>query len=303
MWRRPRSLQKLVVAILLAGCQRTASPQSTVRSSETAKSSNSPPLVVQTRKVTDESQRLELAAREFLQALLSGPTKAAIERTSLDFRRLLSGPLTFTEERQLGYSNIDVEKFLTENRGNCREFQLRRRYISPDGQSAWFRGTLQGEGKFRTFSLSVAPEGASHRVSWFFAAEIPAAPSLPDPPTPELGWAAEFGTDFLLLVFGSPPDHTLTMSLLTEEFKASLPSPSVADAGLKYAKRDVRTWLNSLRSNRTGFLIDSLTKDDEQVSMRGRFSGAAAGNFVMVLTKEANRWKVHRFELSSATPQ
>lgn len=297
MLRVSRQIMLVAAALLFTSCQRSTNPRTSVSRAEPSKTTMSPTLVVHKPKMSDDNQApWEKAAREFLHALVSGSTKTAVEKTTTEFRRLVSGPLTFTEEQQLGYSDGDTERFLSECRGQCREFQIAHRRQSPEGGAALFRGTLQGEGKFRSFTLRLTREGDLARISWFFAAETPTAPSLPDHPNAEIVWAGESATDFLLLLLGSSPEHRLTLSLLTEEFKASLPAPSVADAGLPYAKRDVRNWLNGLRANRLGFQIDSYLPKGDQVMVRGRFIGNGQSPFVMALSKTPTGWKVHGWE-------
>lgn len=288
----------------MIGCQRGAPPTSGTVSQPVATAKTSTELAVQPKGDAKKSDpvpdAMETAARSFLQTLVSGDIRAAVERTAIDFRKRVSGPLTFEEERKLGFSNGDTAEFLGHCRGNSQGFQLGRRRRASDGQGLWVRGTLGGDGPTRPFTLRLINEDGNWRVAWFFAAAIPDPASPPEAADPESAWAAETLIDFLFLVLGSEPDYRLTMSLMTEDFKASLPSPSVADPGLKYAKRDVRNWLNNLRAQRSAFGIDSVVGTPMQVTVRGRFLGQDAAEFEANLVKDGQNWKINGFQVAAA---
>lgn len=295
-----------MATIGLLGCQRGA-PPTPGRSTPAAESTKITAQAAAEQQAKGKSgdripDSAEIAAREFLQTLVSGNIRAAVEKTTTDFRKRVSGPLTFEEERKLGFSDGDTAEFLSHCRGNSQGFQLGRRRRANDGQGLWVRGTLGGNGQTRPFTLRLINEDGNWRVAWFFAAAIPDPASPPEVADPESAWAAETLIDFLLLVLGSEPDYRLTMSLMTEDFKASLPSPSVADPGLKYAKRDVRNWLNNLRAQRSAFGIDSVVGTPPQLTVRGRFLGQDAAEFEANLVKDGQYWKINGLQLAAAKP-
>lgn len=300
MKRAAWTIGTLIVSNALIGCQR-GEPPTLPRSAQPATTKETSGKSHENSKTSNPvPDALDNAARDFLQTLVSGDIRTAVEKTSIDFRKRVSGTLTFEEERKLGFSNGDTAEFLGNCRGNSQGFQVVRRRRASDGQEYLVRGNLGGNGQTRPFTLRLVNEEGNWRVAWFFAAAIPDPPVVPEVAHAESVWAAEVLVDFLTLVFGSDPEHRLTMSLMSEDLKASLPSPSVADPGLKYAKRDVRAWLNSLRMHRTRFEIDAIQGTPPQAAVRGRLLGQDAAEFQASLSKDGREWKITGFQLTSA---
>ena len=109
-----------------------------------------------------------------------------------------------------------------------------------------------------------------------FAVTKPAAQALPpETKNPELAWQREAALDFLDSFVGGPEDQDLTMLTLTAEFKKKLPSPSIADAGLGYAKKDVRKWLNDQRAGATGYTLREQKERPGGSEITGELLGAA----------------------------
>jgi hypothetical protein len=234
-------------------------------------------------------------ANEFLKLLTRGEVKAAAEKVATSFRKEISGPLTFEEEKKLGYSDSDTLKYLREVTDGADKSEIIRKQASPSGRELSIRGSLSGK-ETRLFSLRLASEGGSWKVTRFIAGRVAGSGIPTENVVPELAWARETALDFLDSLIGDADDHMLTMTLMTDEFKSRLPAPSVADAGLKYAKKDVRASLNKTRDGVKGYTINTQTMDGPAAKFTGDLAGPGKSEkFTMLLTKQGDDWKVESF--------
>lgn len=238
-------------------------------------------------------------AGSFFILLQSKNTKGARDLVATAFRKELSGPLTFEAEKLLGYSDSDTEKYLSDTFGDSSDPKVSGHVIAPSGNAVSIRGHLKSKGP-RVFALRMAKEGEAWKVSRFTTAAIQGSATPNGSSDAELLWARETALDFLELLVGGPEDHFLTLNLLTESYKAKLPAPSVADPGLKYAKQDVRNWLNKVRGGANGFAVTSQNRGDGGYVFAGDLVGPGkSASFRMVLVAEGDSWKVQNLEIKS----
>jgi len=236
------------------------------------------------------------AARDFLAKLVRGDTKAALGAVAVSFRKDVSGPLTFEEEKKLGYSNTDTEKYLREAASGAEKPEITREQVSPSGSEVSFHGTLGGK-KPKLFSLRMAKEGDAWKVTRFIAGRVLGSLFPTEAGTPELAWARESALDFLDALVGGDDEQMMTMNLMTEEFKERLPAPSVADGGRKYAKKDIRDWLNKTRQGAKGYAINTQAMDAKAATFTGDLVGPGKSDkFTLVLAKQGGDWDVEQFE-------
>jgi hypothetical protein len=140
-------------------------------------------------------------------------------------------------------------------------------------------------------------EADGWKVSRFATAAIQGSAVPNDASDSELIWARESAIDFLELLVGGSDEHLLTLNMLTEPLKQTVPAPSVADAGLKYAKQDVRNWLNKSRNSATGFAITAQGRDEGGFVFRGDLVGPEKTSaFRLLLIRDGEIWKVGAFE-------
>jgi hypothetical protein len=238
------------------------------------------------------------AARDFLAKLVQGNTKAALEAVAVSFRKEVSGPLTFEDEKKLGYSNSDTEKYLREATAGANGSEIRSQTSSPSGNEVSIRGSLSGK-ETRLFSLRLAKEGDAWKVTRFLAGRVAGSGVPTDSGTPELAWARETALDFLDALIGGDDEQMITMNLMTESFKERLPAPSVADAGKKYAKKDVRDWLSMFRRGTKGYAINFQRMMESEPMFGGDLVGPGrSGPFQISLVKNGELWKVKDFGYS-----
>lgn len=244
---------------------------------------------------TDGAARAEADA--FLKLLTSGDFKAAVEKVAPAFRKQVSGTLTFEEEKKLGYSDSDTEKYLKAATAGAARSEIKAQIAAPSGSAAVFRGDLVGT-EPRSFSLRMIKDGSSWKVSRFASAKLAAIALPKESGDKELTWARQSALDFLESLVGGGEEQLLTMAAMSEELKASVPSPSIADAGLTYAKKDVRDWLNKARQAATGFAIAR----EETAAANAIFSVELTGGPKPVaakleLTRAGDEWKVAKLDV------
>jgi hypothetical protein len=132
-----------------------------------------------------------------------------------------------------------------------------------------------------------------------FAATDPVPMALPaDKCSAELAWARETAIDFLASLLGGDHEYVLTMNIMTDAFKQRLPSPSVHDTGLGYAKKDVRNWLNGVRDGASEFAIATQALDGGSAVFSGEINGKGVRRpFHLALARDGEVWKVDALDL------
>jgi hypothetical protein len=285
----------LGVAVLTMGCSKGSS----------VVSEKAPVLAVEATnaaKPSDAELKLpalsdaKLTAVQFLDALGSEKPEA-VERTSIAFRKQITSTLFFGHEKTLGYSDSDALKFLNKQFNNSSSAVIRSEAKSPSGYEVVFRGVLDGKDPM-TFSLRVAKDGETWKVTRF-ASSYNRQSVVPKAPAPaELAWARESALDFLESCLGMDRDYTLAMAIMTDGLMSRLPSPTVHDTGLTYAKKDVRNWLNLVRNGVTGFSIDNEAGNSGVASFNGHLIEQTKNKpFHLSLRHDGNEWKVEQFDV------
>jgi hypothetical protein len=272
-----RRIACLVGITLLAGCseRKPAEPTSAKSPALSVGPANST-----AAKNTEADPAAKEQAQLFLTTLASGDFKRAGEMTSISFRKLVSGSLTFEEERKLGYSDSDTEKYLRAAAAGCSEPAIEVLVSSPSelsrsaGVEVSVRGHWAKSPAPAAFALRMVKETDGWKVTRF-AAHKPSGllATRSAKVEPYNDWARESARDFLDALLGGDGEHLMTMETMSEAFKTRLPSPSLADAGLKYSKKDVRAWLTAARHGASKYEINGFARDGTDCTFSGELTG------------------------------
>jgi hypothetical protein len=293
----PYSRLGLIAVLLAAGCNKnsavpSASGKAPVVSVDQAKSGGA------TSSTPSDTRAAQAEANEFLNLLTAGNAKAAVDRVAVSFRKLHSGPLTFEEERKVGYSDSDTAKYLAGVSSGATKAEITNSQPSPDGNAVSFRGKLVGN-PGRLFSLRMAKDGDAWKVSRFIAGAFKGTGHSTGGSDAELAWARETALDFLDALIGGSDEQTPTLPLMADEFKAKLPSPSVHDEGLTYAKKDVRAWLNAARGGVDGYVMTGESRTPQGYAFAGSLAaGMRNRSFTLFLARRGDEWKIDGFEVN-----
>ncbi len=229
--------------------------------------------------------------------MLGSRNPGVVERTSIPFRKQMTSTLFFDQEKARGYSDSDALKYLRDQFHDSLSAVIRYEARSPMGNEVVFRGVLDGR-ESMTFALRVAKEANGWAVTRFVSSYNRLAVGSNDKSNPDLAWAREAALDFLGSLLGVDRDYVLTMTMMTEEFKARLPSPTVHDSGLRYAKKDIRNWLNRARFEAMGFSLNGGTTASGAATFDGQISNAnKPGSFRLALRQDDGDWKVDQFDV------
>ncbi|HEV3144959.1 MAG TPA: hypothetical protein VGZ47_13800 [Gemmataceae bacterium] len=238
--------------------------------------------------------KAKLEAEGFLKALCGGDVKAASVKVAVDFKKEFFPPF-YDDEKTHGYSESDAQKKLQAMTKGLSNPTFRSQVLAPDGKQASFRGQLTGE-KAAMFSLRLIKQGNDWMVSRFAVVKVLTYAVPKDDGNAELTWIRETALDFLEDMIGDDDEQTMTMSDMTPDFKKRLPSPSVADAGLGYAKKDVRQWLSDQRKEVTGFMISMQELDPKGRKFTGELTGAGMPKPVTLRVLQSDgKWLVDDF--------
>lgn len=307
------STQRIALLICLLGAT-TASCTGQKAAESTL--NNSPELNVAVNGSTNKSASTTLVARSpseaarkqadmFLSAMVRRDFAAAREMTTTSFRKLVSGSLTFEDERKLGYSNSDTEKYLSEMFAKTAAPKIATIAISPpelsrsEGAEVSIRGPVGEKPESGSFALRLTNEGNRWLVSRFATTRaiyqpIERSDSKPAKDSTHI-WAQESARDFLDGLIGGHAEQALTMDLMTEDFKAKLPSPSIPEPGLNYAKKDVRAWLNGTRLDAQGYSITGFARDGDECMFSGELTGGSRARAFKLTVN--GQWKIDGFEV------
>jgi hypothetical protein len=278
----------VTVWLFLAGCSDhtgngLAAPRSSTSPGKTVSESSSSTLA-----------KAKSEAEAFLKTLCSGDTKAASAKIAADFKKEQFPPF-YPDEKQVGYSESDAQKYFQTMAKGLSNPTFRTQVLSPDGKQASFRGQLAGE-KPAMFAIRLVKQGNEWLVSRFAVAGVLAYGVPKDDGNAELSWIRETALDFLESMIGSDEEHAMTMSEMTPAFKKRLPSPSIIDPELGYAKRDVRNWLNGQRKDVTGFVISMQELDPKGRKFTGELTGTGkAKPFTLWVVQSDGKWLVDDF--------
>lgn len=273
----------LVLAALAGGCNGPASPGADTKAkpAPVVNVNGGTPAVTPPSTPVEQpvsSARNEAAA--FLKDLLAGDATSAAARVAVSFKKQLSGSLVFDEEKKLGYSESDVKKYLDRSAKGYTKSDISWSVTSPDRSAESVRGTFTGQGVTVPFGIRLAKDGSAWKVTRFAVGKAPVSTAVIGAST-DHAWEREAAIDFLEALLAGDPDQALAMTEMTDAFKQRLPSPSIHDPGLGYAKRDVRDWLNKVRA---GFTGAALTATDG-TKFTGQLTGGNPADFTLVVVK------------------
>jgi hypothetical protein len=167
-----------------------------------------------------------------------------------------------------------------------KDFSIRSQILAATGTAASVRGDLTGGGGKAAFALRLWKTDAGWRVVRFTVTKLVAESVPPAGSDLELAWRREAALDFIDAMLGGPDDQELTMLTMSTSFKQTgVPSPSVHDAGLGYAKKDVRKWLNEQRNGYTSYVVRDQKPRDHSLELTGELHGGGpAKKFAVVVT-------------------
>ncbi len=268
-----------------------------------AVSESAPALVVESAKGADSGpvqappklSEAKAAAIEFLNALGSR-SAVVVERTSIPFRRQMTSTLFFDQEKARGYSDSDSLKYLWNQFHDSLQASIHYESRSTSGNEVVFRGLLDGREPL-TFAMRLARESNGWIVTRFYSSYNRLAMPVTSKSSSDLVWARESALDFLESLLGVDRDYALTMAMMTEEFKARLPSPTVHDSSLTYARKDVRNCLNRARVEVLGFSIGAGSMTSGGAAFDGQITSAnKPGTFRIALRHDGSDWKVDHFD-------
>jgi hypothetical protein len=280
----------------LIGCNNPTSPSGTQH--ETSTKLGPTHATQKTSPTTLAFAQTKGEAEAFLKTLCSGDVKAASAKVAVDFKKEFFPPF-YDDEKKLGYSESDAQKYLQAATKGLSNPTFRTQVLAPDGKQASFRGQLAGE-KPAMFAIRMVKQGNDWQVSRFAVTGVLAYGVPKNDGNAELTWIRETALDFLELMIGGGDEQTMTMSEMTPEFKKRLPSPSVADAGLSYAKKDVRKWLNDERKDVTGFVISMQELDPNGRKFTGELTGLGKPKpFALWVVQSDGKWLVDNFEVKN----
>jgi hypothetical protein len=280
--------------MLGVGCNEDPTGNSTGRSSSSRLStSKTTPVAVTMLNSALPEARTE--AEAFLKTLCSGDAAAASAKVSANFKKQHFPPF-YDNEQKLGYSESDAQKKLQAITKGLQASAIRTELLAPSGKEASFRGDLSGGKDKASFSIRVTKADSGWQVTRFFVGKVAASAVAKSDGNAELAWIQETALDFLEALLGDDDEQNMTMSEMTTEFKKRLPSPSIADAGLGYAKKDVRQWLNDQRKGATGFTITQVELDPKGRKFTGELTGGAAPKgFTLWVVNADGGWMVNDF--------
>jgi hypothetical protein len=289
-------------AFAAIGCSKGGAPavseKAPVLAVESAKPAESKPAEVkQVESLPPQPRDAKLAAIQFLDMLGSGNEKA-VELVAVSFRKQLSGLLFFPEDKQLGYSNSDASKYLQKQFNMASAARIRSESQAPSGREVVFRGDLEGKDPM-TFALRISLINGKWLVSRFTTANTLQAAVPTNASDPELAWARESAVDYLQSWLGGEREnYTVPLAMMTEEMKSKLPSPTVHDTGLTYAKKDVRNWLNTQREGVAGYSISSQSMDGAMAVFQGELTTKEKHRpFRLALRQDGGEWKIDACDL------
>jgi hypothetical protein len=284
--------------LALIGCNNPTSPGSTQHETSTKLG---PGQTTQKNSASSMATTLTQAKSEaeaFLKALCSGDVKAASAKITVDYKKEFFPPF-YDDEKKLGYSESDAQKKLQAMTKGLSNPTFRTQVLAPDAKQASFRGQLAGE-KPAMFSIRMVKQGNDWLISRFAVTSVMSYGVPKDDGNAELTWIRETAIDFLESMIGDDDEQTMTMSEMTTDFKKRLPSPSVADAGLGYAKKDVRKWLNDQRKDVTGFVIGMQELDPKGRKFTGELTGPGKPKpFTLWVVQSDGKWLVDNFEVKN----
>jgi hypothetical protein len=235
-------------------------------------------------------------AEAFLK-LLPSNVEAASQKIAIAFKKQVTGSLTYEDEKKLGYSESDTQKYLKQVSAGVTKWELRTSMGAPNGIEFSFRGEATTPSGPMLFAVRLANAGDAWQVTRFAVSKVAAGEAARSIGSFEQLWVRETALDFLDVLFGGDPDHTLTMTAMTEAFKKRISDKFPADAGLAYSKRGVRQWLNDMRKGTNGYEITSHSDDTKGPSFSGQLIGKP-GKFTLWAVKDADgNWKVDDFVL------
>jgi hypothetical protein len=276
----------LIVVVITIGCNNATKPAG----------GTSPSLSISQSKGNGAGQSgdARISAEAFLKALIAGDAKTASAKVHIGFKKYVAPPF-FSDDQAAGFSEADVQKYLLKLMTGNTSSAIHG--VATYGESAAFRGELTGSDSPRFFTLRLMREPGGWTVTHFQASrQVAKLVSLPERSS-DLAWPIGCAQDFLDLVTGGPDDHDLSMRLMSEDCKKRLPSPSIADAGLGYAKKDVRNWLNAQRSECTGYSLTNADKEGSGVVVRGELVGPVRRQFALFIALTGGNWLVERFDV------
>jgi len=274
--------------LLLAGCSDRTGMGPQQSSSKSGASSNT----TATHSANTALTEARAEAEKFLKTLCSGDVKGASAKVAVDYKKEFFPPF-YDDEKKDGYSESDTQKTLQALTKGLSNPTFRTQVSSPDGKRASFRGQLAGE-KPAMFAIRMLKQDNDWLVSRFAVTNVLAYGVPKDDANAELTWIRETALDFLESMIGGDEEQTMTMSEMMPEFKKRLPSPSVADPGLGYAKKDVRNWLNEQRKDVTGFVISMQELDPKGRKFTGELTGTGKPKpFTLWVVQSDGEWLVN----------
>jgi hypothetical protein len=284
----------LLSALTLTGCNDPTSPSSTPKQPSTKPGTSSTPSSTSTSTLATVLTQAKREAEAFLKTLCAGDVKAASTKVAVEYKKEFFPPF-YEEEKKLGYSESDAQKKLQTMTMGLSNPTFRTQVLSPDGKQASFRGQLAGE-RPAMFAIRMVKQDNDWLVSRFAVSSVLAYGVPKDDGNAELTWIRETALDFLESMMGGDEEQTMTMSEMTPEFKKRLPSPSVADPGLGYAKKDVRKWLNNQHKDVTGFVISMQELDPKGRKFAGELTGPGMPKpFTLWVVQSDGKWLVDEF--------
>jgi hypothetical protein len=227
-------------------------------------------------------------AEAFLK-LLPVDVAGASAKIAIPFKKQVTDSLTYEEEKKLGYSESDTQKYLKKASDGVTQWELRTVVAGPNGTDFSLRGEAVSATGPAQFAVRLANSGDAWQVTRFAVARIAkAAPSQPNT-TFEQIWVREAALDFLDAFVGGDSEHVLTMAIMTPAFKKRVSEKFPADAGLGYSKKGVRDWLNELRLGTTGYEINTHSDNSRGQLFTGQLFGAAKPvAFMLIAVKDAD---------------
>ena len=228
--------------------------------------------------------------------LLPSDVAAASAKIAVAFKKQVTGSLTYEDEKKLGYSESDTQKYLKEASAGVTEWELRTVVAAPNGTDFSLRGEAATAAGPARFSVRVAKADDRWQVTRFAVTKVLGQGAVRADGDFEQIWVRETALDFLDALTGSDADHALTMAAMTEPFKKRVPDKFPADTGLGYSKRDVRNWLNDLRQGVTGYDLTAQRVDAKGRAFTGHFTGKATAFKLWAVRDTDGNWKIDEFK-------
>ncbi|WP_020468238.1 hypothetical protein [Zavarzinella formosa] len=273
----------LLALALMTGCKEQS----------TATKPSSKPSTTDTVATLPQGPSARAKADEFLKALSEG--KAKPDDLTPAFKKTISKPMT-DEEKKVGYSDADVQNFLSKFEKMTVEDVKESGY----GNTIVLRGRAKSPNKVDAFCLKMIREANGLKVDWLHRSDRFLAGDAPKTEEPELAAASDTARNFLETLIGG--DLRQAQALMLPSWLASIEAPSETDKknGFAYNVGFVTQKMKSWRGETIAYSMpkSELTGNKDAATVTAELeSGGQKKTYQVKLVKDktTGQWLVEDF--------